>query len=234
MNLTGAKLTVNQFVLAWQLSVRGQLIRVLLFTSGKSADKTRRFPGDGVRSSDPNNGDRTGLEADARRLLFSFSILKSAPQLTQANCQKPARAMTAGHKSTQQPHPFFYRRQPKRGRLLHAAASRGLRAGNAAPESAVTLILALADKLSVTKTWNLCLPAHDPPFFSISCTSHSPAYGYGKRQQRPCWQPLAAAQLIHFSLPTNSTRLQALNFTKHQLQCLKLTKMHWKQWNTID
>ena len=62
------------------------------------------------------------------------------------------------------------------------------------------------DELSDTKTWNLCLPAHDPPFFSISCTSHSPAYGYGKSQQRP-WRRLraTAGSLIHSTCRQSNT-----------------------------
>lgn len=100
---------------------------------------------------------------------------------------------------------------------LQAPAARRVRARDPAAGSGLRLIRAHVDKQSVTKTWNLCLPAHDPPFFSISCTSHSPAYGYGQKQQRPTWRRLAtAAEVEIFRLSLNTThRKNTKNWSIH-------------------
>lgn len=94
--------------------------------------------------------------------------------------------MTAGHKSTVAATSFIFTTDSyKHERFCRATAERGLHATNGEPESPLAPILAPPDETSATKTWNLCSPAHDPPFFSISCTSHSPAYGYGRGQTAP-------------------------------------------------
>lgn len=101
-----------------------------------------------------------------------------------ANASYRFQRMTAGHKSTQAAASFSITPATARRRRRRAPSTRHLRVRTVTPESAFRLISTLVHKLAVTKTWNLCLPAHDPPFFSISCTSHSPAYGYGQGQQR--------------------------------------------------